>query len=109
MVEGETIKIMEIYLRQELSEKMVLNERQIKTVIYVKENGRITNKEYQEVCDTSGKTATQNLSELVSKGIFEQIGTTGKGDSYILRRRKEVNEDTMMPQGVQKRDKRRYK
>jgi len=31
--------------------KMGLNERQIKAVMYVKEKGRITNKEYQNVAN----------------------------------------------------------
>jgi len=29
---------------------MGLNERQIRAVMYVKERGKITNKEYQEIC-----------------------------------------------------------
>jgi len=40
----------EEYLRQ-----LGLNERQIKAVMYVKERGRITNKEYQELTNISRK------------------------------------------------------
>ena len=32
-----------------------------------------TNKEYQEICDTSERTASRDLAELVSLKIFEQI------------------------------------
>lgn len=39
---------------------MELSERQIKAVIYVKENGRITNREYQELVSTTKKTATSH-------------------------------------------------
>lgn len=71
---------------EENLKKLGLNERQIKAVIYVKENGKITNKEYQALCETSNRTATRDLTELVSLKVFQQIGTTGKGTKYVLRR-----------------------
>ena len=49
----------DIYTEENLR-KMELSERQIKTVIYVKENGRITNREYQELVSTTKKTATSH-------------------------------------------------
>jgi len=52
-------------------------------VFYVKENGKITNKDYQEISNTIKRTASRDLAELVSLKIFEQIGTTGKGTEYI--------------------------
>jgi ATP-dependent DNA helicase RecG len=58
-----------------------LNEKQIKAMMYVKEKGQITNKEYQEICATSKRTASRDLLDLVSSGFFEQIGTTGTGNS----------------------------
>jgi ATP-dependent DNA helicase RecG len=70
---------------EEYLRSLNLNERQIKAVMYVKEKGQITNKEYQEVCATSKRTASRDLLDLVSSGIFEQIGTTGTGISYILK------------------------
>jgi ATP-dependent DNA helicase RecG len=73
----------DIYTEENLR-KMGLNERQIKSVIYVKEKGKITNKEYQELNKTTKKTASRDLSDLVEKGILEQIGETGKGTHYTL-------------------------
>lgn len=61
-----------------------LNYRQIKAVFYVKEKGRITNKEYQEIGETSERTASRELANLVDTNIFTQIGTTGKGTAYAL-------------------------
>ncbi|MDD3042326.1 MAG: helix-turn-helix domain-containing protein [Methanosarcinaceae archaeon] len=61
-----------------------LNDRQIKAVLYVKEKGKISNKEYQEICDTSNRTASRDLANLVDTNIFTQIGTTGKGTEYSL-------------------------
>lgn len=86
----------DIYTEENLR-KMGLNERQIKAVFYVKEKGEITNKEYQNVCNTSERTATRDLSNLVSMEIFEQIGTTGKGTEYILRHQKEVKDAIKTP------------
>ncbi len=74
-----------------------LNERQIKAVMYVKKNGNITNKEYQEVCNTSERTSSRDLAELVSSGLFEQIGITGKGTAYILRRQRRHNDAIKTP------------
>ncbi|MHC1575879.1 MAG: RNA-binding domain-containing protein [Methanosarcinaceae archaeon] len=76
---------------------MGLNERQVRAVLYVKEQGKITNGEYQEVCDTSERTATRDLSNLVSIGLFEQVGTTGKGTAYMLRRHKDAKDATKEP------------
>ena len=58
---------------EEYLRSLNLNERQI------------TNKEYQEICNTSKRTASGDLLDLVSSGIFEQIGTTGTGTTYILK------------------------
>ena len=65
--------------------KMGLNERQIKAVMYVKKKGRITNKEYQELVNTTKKTAGRDLVNLVERKVFDQMGTTGKGTHYLLR------------------------
>lgn len=70
-----------------------LNERQIEAFFYVKEKGKITNTEYQEICKTTKRTASRDLKELVSSGIFEQIGTTGKGTEYVLQKGKEHKGD----------------
>ena len=69
---------------EEYLRRLGLNERQIKAVLYVKGNGKITNTEYQEISNTIKRTASRDLAELVSLKIFEQIGTTGKGTEYFL-------------------------
>jgi len=74
----------DIYTEENLK-KMELNERQIKAVMYTKEKGRIANREYQELCNTSGRTATRDLTDLVSREIFGQVGVTGKGTNYTLK------------------------
>lgn len=58
-----------------------LNPRQIKAVMYVKEKGSITNKEYQEINACSRATANRDLTELVKKEVFSIYGH-GAGAFY---------------------------
>jgi len=65
--------------------KLGINERQIKAVLYVKENNRISNKEHQSINNVSKRTATNDLTELVEKfKILNKIGTSGAGIYYKL-------------------------
>lgn len=64
-------------LTDEQLAKLGLNERQLKAVEYVKEKGKITNKEYQELNSVAKPTATRDLAELVEK--FSIFKNTGKG------------------------------
>jgi len=73
----------DMYNEQYLRE-LDLNERQIKAVLYVKEKGKITNREYQELNETSERTASREISELVKTNIIEQSGTFGAGSFYQL-------------------------
>jgi len=62
-----------------------LSERQIKAVRFVKEKGRITNTEYQNVTAVLKREASRDLKELLDKGVFEKPGSvTGKGTYYTL-------------------------
>src|SRR3989338_8581619 len=55
-----------------------LNERPIKPVIYTKEKGKITNREYQELNSVSNKTSYLELSALVEKRVFVVEGSGKK-------------------------------
>jgi len=50
--------------------------------MYVKEKGRITNKEYQELTGVKERFATIELNDLVRKKIFKKHGITGRGTYY---------------------------
>ena len=63
--------------------KAGLKSRQLKAVQYVKEKGKITNKEYQEINSIAKPSATRDLSELVTKGIFVNKGK-GAGSFYEI-------------------------
>jgi len=61
-----------------------LNERQIKAVMYVKEKGKISNKEYQGISGVKERLASIELTDLVNKGVFVKLGTTGRGTFYAV-------------------------
>ena len=61
-----------------------LNERQIKAVLYVKEKGKITNSDYQEINEIAERTASRDLADLVSKKILINSGLKGTGAFYTL-------------------------
>ena len=60
-----------------------LNERLIKALLYVKENGKITNSIYREQFNLIDKTAYRDLEILVSKGLLKKVGEK-KGAYYTL-------------------------
>ena len=62
-----------------------LSERQKKAVRYVKENGRITNTEYQKVAEVLKRESSRDLAELVEKEVFVKKGLHGKGVHYAMR------------------------
>ena len=62
-----------------------MNDRQIKAVAYVQQNGAITNREYRELCSHVGaETLRLDLVDLVSKGVLLKIGEK-RGTRYILK------------------------
>jgi ATP-dependent DNA helicase RecG len=60
-----------------------LNERQVKAVLYLKTKGRLTNKEYQEINNTTDRTALRDLETLVDLNIIKRLGEK-KGAYYEL-------------------------
>lgn len=72
-----------IYSEEQLK-SLGLNNRQIKTILYLKENKRITNSEYQSIFSVSRNTASRDLSELVEKGLIKSSDIKGAGSYYEL-------------------------
>jgi len=61
-----------------------LNERQMKAVMYVKENGWIANRIHKGMFNITDRMALMDLSGLCEKKIFKRIGKTGRKTRYIL-------------------------
>jgi len=59
----------------------------LKAVNFVKKNGRISNTDFQKLCNISKPTATRDLTELVEKyRLFDKLGQTGAGTRYVLKK-----------------------
>jgi ATP-dependent DNA helicase RecG len=81
---GILVEIFKNRFTPEQLKKAGLSERQIKAVLYVAEQGKITNQIYQKLFGVARITATRDLKELVEKGILKSSGTKGAGSSYRL-------------------------
>ena len=62
---GILVTLFKNKLTEEQLRKQGLNERQILAITYLKQHPIITNKIYQEICDTSERTALRDLDQLV--------------------------------------------
>jgi ATP-dependent DNA helicase RecG len=64
---------------------MGLSERQNAALAHLVEQGRITNREFQELCpDVSAETIRRDLSDMVRKNLILKIGEK-RGTYYILK------------------------
>lgn len=81
---GFIITLFKDNLTPEQLAKLGLNERQLRAVDFMKEKGRITNKEYQELLGVARMTATRDLTELVGKGVLKSSEAKGAGSYYEL-------------------------
>jgi len=68
-----------------------LNERQLKGINFLKINREITNSEYQELTRAHSQTALRDLRDLISYGLVERIGKTGRSTRYRLRHKPDIN------------------
>jgi ATP-dependent DNA helicase RecG len=81
---GFSITLFKDNISPEKPGKLGLNYRQVKAVLILNEKGKITNKEYQEINETTERTASRDLSDLVEKGIIKSSGIKGAGAFYTL-------------------------
>jgi ATP-dependent DNA helicase RecG len=62
-----------------------MNERQLKALNYVREEGSITNSDYQRLCPhVTSETLRLDLKDLVDRGILLRVGAK-RGTYYILK------------------------
>jgi ATP-dependent DNA helicase RecG len=73
---------------EDFMQEMGLNERQIGAVTYVKEKGRINNKEYRSMFGITDRTALRDLTTLCEAGILKKVGITGRKTEYVISRHK---------------------
>lgn len=78
------------WLTEAVMDKLGLNERQRMAMAFVKLNGRITNREYQQAAGAIARTAARDLEDLDVKGILQRIGTTGRSAHYVLQGKHDI-------------------
>lgn len=62
-----------------------MNERQAHAIQYIQQAGRITNRDYRELCpDVSAETLRLDLADMVDKGVLLKVGDK-KGTYYVLK------------------------
>ncbi len=72
------------WLTDEVLGRYNLSERKRSAIQFLKVRGTITNSEYQEKFAVAKRTASLDLKELVTEGLLEREGKTGKGVIYRL-------------------------
>ncbi|GHU54750.1 ATP-dependent DNA helicase [Bacteroidia bacterium] len=80
---GFMVKLFKDRFSEEQLQKLGLNDRQIKAVLYVKEKGKITNSEYQEINNVTEQTALRDIKALIENIVFIKTGTN-KDAKYEL-------------------------
>ncbi len=82
---GVLVTLFKDKYNKEQLHKLGLNERQIKAVLFVKEKGKISNKDYQKLNDCSRNTASNDLADLVQKELLIPSDVKGAGAFYQLK------------------------
>lgn len=94
-----TIALWRDWLTEKLLAGLGLNERQRQAVNYVRTRQRIGNIEHQRLAHAIKKTASRDLEDLVRKGVFVKVGTTGRGTYYCLARKGDIKGTVEVPAG----------
>ncbi len=79
------------WLTAEVIAKLGLNDRQKKAIDYLKIKREITNREYQQLTGVINRTALRDLRDLVTFGLVEKIGETGRSTRYHLKNKHDIN------------------
>jgi ATP-dependent DNA helicase RecG len=75
------------WITDAIMEELALSERQRKAIAFAKTNGRITNKEYQQLAGVTDRTILREFKYLLDSGIFTKVGKTGRGTYYVIKRK----------------------
>jgi ATP-dependent DNA helicase RecG len=83
---GVSVIFLKDIYTEEILKTYNLESRHIKALLFIKENGRINNKQYQALFEISKRMVSYDLQMLVDRNFITKIGSTGKGTYYILQR-----------------------
>lgn len=83
-MKGLRVTFLKDIYTEEYLRTLDINGRQVKAILYIKENGNITNTEYQKLNNLGKSVSTTELFDLSAKLLIEKVGTTGRGTQYVL-------------------------
>lgn len=78
------------WLTAEVLAALALNDRQRKALPMIRQQGRMTNSEYQTVTGATRPTAKRDLEDLVRKGVIAPRGS-GRGAHYEFPKKRLIN------------------
>jgi len=78
------------WLTPAVMQQLAVSDRQKQAILFVRANGRIANRDLQQLTGVVRKTAARDLDGLVSKGILARRGS-GRGVHYVLIWERDIN------------------
>lgn len=82
---GISIVFLKDIYTEEYLKSLGLDEPFRKVLLFIKENGSITNTDYQNLFNVSKRKSTNDLQYLVNENFIEKVGTRGRGTFYRLK------------------------
>ena len=79
------------WLTKDVIASLGLNDRQKTAILFIKQNGSITNKQYQELSKVTDRTVLRDIKDLINKRALRKIGTTGRATHYVLEKKHDIN------------------
>ena len=79
------------WLTEDVIASLGLNDRQKTAILFIKQNGSITNKQYQELSKVTDRTVLRDIKDLINKRALRKIGTTGRATHYVLKKKHDIN------------------
>jgi len=86
---GKIISETEKVSQEKKETKSLLNSRQQKLLVYLKEHKKITRAQYIKAFNVSTSTAARDLKKLLDLGLIEAKGPLGPGREYYLKEKNE--------------------
>jgi ATP-dependent DNA helicase RecG len=82
---GVRVTLLKDIYTEEYLTGLGLSDRQTQAVLYIKENGHVTNSQYQRAFEVSDRTALRDLEDLVHRKVVVKIGEK-RSTRYILKK-----------------------
>lgn len=74
------------WLTEAVLASLDLNERQLKSIKFLKAEGSLSSADFQDLTGASRQTATRDLADMVKKAVLVRQGK-GRGTRYVIPRK----------------------